>query len=225
MGSFNIPMPGVEHSMSDLLSRVPRQFREQAEKGFAILATVSPHHYAEVLRAAVATLESRQPALEELQKALELSQNDISLLFAAAMLTVPVVGQSGGDSSSEFIAAAVRARIIPEGAAEKVRPFVETVVAERTHITRAIRRAALPRQLLPSLSNVEMLVDLRMLFDKDVVAEGLAVAVVRVETDEDDQQMCFQASREQLGQLKSDIEETIKKMDLAEEWGRREPKA
>jgi len=211
--------------MSDLLSRVPRQFREQAEKGFGILAGVSPRHYAEILRAAVIALESRQPPLEELGRALELPQNDISLLFAAAMLTVPVVGQSGGDSSSDFIAAAVRGRIMPEGLAEKIRPFIDTVVSERAQITRAVRRGSLPRQVMPSLTDVEIVVDLRMLFEKDVVAEGLAVAMMHIDTDENGQEVWFQASRDQLTQLKSDIEDAIKKMELAEAWSRREPKA
>jgi len=79
MGSFNIHIPSGATSMSDLLSTVPRAFREQAEKGFAILAKVSPEHYGEILRAAVVAVQSRRPPLEELGKALGLPKNDISL--------------------------------------------------------------------------------------------------------------------------------------------------
>jgi hypothetical protein len=148
----------------------------------------------------------------------------LALLFAAAMLTVPVVGQDGGDTSGEFIAAAVRGRIIAENIAEKIRPFVDAVIAERVQITRAIRRGSLPTQVLPSLASFDVVVDLRMLFEKETVAEGLAVAVMHLDTDSDGEEMRFQASREQLEQLKDDIEDALRKMELAETWGRREPK-
>jgi hypothetical protein len=225
MGSFHIHIPRGEISISEMLSRVPRAFRDQAEKGFTILATVSPDHYAEILRAAVVAVQSRRPPLEELEKALDLSKSDISMLFSAAMLTVPVVGQDGGDTSNDFIAAAVRGRIIAENIAEKVRPFVDTVVAERTKITRAIQRGSLPNQVFPSLTNFEVAVDLRMLFEKDAVAEGIAVAVMHLDTDADGEEIWFQASRDQLEQLKDDIEDALKKMGLAETWGQRESKS
>jgi hypothetical protein len=58
MGSYNFTIPRTERPV-DLLSRMPRAFKDQAEKGFVVLAEVSKQHYAELLRAVVVTLESK----------------------------------------------------------------------------------------------------------------------------------------------------------------------
>jgi hypothetical protein len=52
----------LERPISEALSGVPRAFKDQARKGFVVLAEVGPNHYAEVLRAVVTTLESPKGA-------------------------------------------------------------------------------------------------------------------------------------------------------------------
>jgi hypothetical protein len=60
--SFNLTIPRLERPISEALSGVPRAFKDQARKGFVVLAEVGPNHYAEVLRAVVTTLESPKGA-------------------------------------------------------------------------------------------------------------------------------------------------------------------
>jgi hypothetical protein len=46
-----------------------------------------------------------------------------------------------------------------------------------------------------------------------------------VDTDAEVEELWFQASRQQMQQLKIDVDEAIRRMDLAEAWGNRGPKA
>ena len=73
------------------------------------------------------------------------------------------------------------------------------------------------------MSNVEIVIDLRMAFEQQAVFEAVPVAIVHIDTDADNEEMWFQASRAQLERLRIDIDEAIKRMEVAEAWGRREP--
>ncbi len=223
MGSFNINIPRSERALADMVGRFPRAFREQAEKGFVVLATVNSQHYAEILKAVVITLESKRAPLENLEKYLKLSKNDLSMLFAAAMLTVPFLGEGG--NAEEFVGSAVKSGLIRAELVPQIQPFIDTVVAERAQIGRAIRRAALPGEVLPFLSNVEVAVDLRIGFEQEAVADAVPVAVIHIDTDANGKEIWFQASKQQMELFKKDIEEAIKRMDIAEAWGLRESKA
>ena len=198
---------------------MPRAFRDQAEKGFAVLAELSKQHYAELLRAVVVAIESNKPPLEDLEKNLKISANDLSSLFAAAMLTVPVLSQ--GINAEEFITSAVKTGIIPQNLVSKIQPFVDAVVAERAQIGRAIRRAALPAQVLPYMSDFEVAVDIRLAFEEEAVLEAVPVAIVHIDTDANDEEIWFQASIQQMRKLKSDVEQAIKRMEAAEAWSTR----
>jgi hypothetical protein len=59
IGSFNITIPRSERPVAEIVSRVPRAFRDQAEKGFVVLAEVAKQHYAEILKAVVIALAAR----------------------------------------------------------------------------------------------------------------------------------------------------------------------
>jgi hypothetical protein len=222
MGSLTFTIPRFERPIPEILSRIPRPFREQAEKGFVVLADVGQHNYAEILQAVIFTLESKKPPLAELEKSLKLPMNDLGSLFAASMLMVPILAD--GANADDFVSSAVKGGLIGENLVPKIRPFVDTVMAQRVQIERAIRRATLPAQVLPHISDVEIVVDLRVAFEEQAVIEAVPVAIVHIDTDVDGKEIWFQSSKQQMQQLKSDIDEAIKKMEVADAWGRREPK-
>ncbi len=222
MGSFNFTIPSSERPLPDILTRIPRAFRDQAEKGFAVLAEVSPQHYAEILQAVIVTFESKKPPFESLEKSLRISKSDLSYLFAAAMLIVPILGEGG--TAEEFLSSSVKTRLINEGLVPRIQPFVDTIVAERAVIAKAIRRSALPAQVLPYFSDIQIAVDLRMDFEGEEVSEAVPVAVIHIDTDVNNEEMWFQCSKQQMLQLKNDIDAAVKKMEAAEAWGKREPK-
>ena len=135
------------------------------------------------------------------------------------MLTVPVLSQ--GINAEEFITSAVKAGIIPQNLVSKIQPFVDAVVAEKAQIGRVMRRAALPAQVLPYMSNFEVAVDIRLAFEEEAVLEAVSVAIVHIDTDANSEEIWFQASIQQMRKLKSDVELAIKRMEAAEEWSTR----
>jgi hypothetical protein len=223
MGAFNFTIPRGDRSISDVLARIPKTFKEEAGRGFVLLSDIAPSQYAEILQAVILTLESRRPPLEKLSEYLKIQANQISSLFAASMFTVSVLGEGG--SAEEFINAALASGLIREDRVAKIRPFVETIATQQPQVGRIIRRAAMPAQVLPSISNAEVVVDLRLAFDEESVSEFVPVAVVHIDTDIDKAEIWFQASKYQMLQLKSDVDEAIRRMEIAEAWGKREPKA
>ncbi len=220
MDSFSFTIPRLERPLSDMLTRIPRAFRERAQKGFAVLADVPQQSYAEILKAAIVTLESKKAPLDELEKSLQLSTTDLSSLFAGSMLIVPILGESG--NAEEFVGSAVKSGLIPESLVPKIQPFIDVIVAQRAQIQRAMRRGSLSTQVLPFISNVEIVVDLRIGFEEQDIIEAVPIAIFHIATDTEGQEMWFQSSKHQMQQLKSDLDEAIKRMESAETWGRRE---
>ncbi len=201
---------------------MPRAFKDQAEKGFVVLSDIPKQNYAEVLQAVIATLESKKPPLDDLEKSLKLSKGDLSSLFAAAMLTVPILGEGG--NAEEFVSSAVKSGLIKETLVPKIQPFIDTIVSQKAVIGRAIRRASLPSQVFPSFSSIEVAVDLRIGFEDQKVVDAVPVAIVHIDTDTNGDEMWFQCSKHEMLQLKSEIEDAVKRMEAAESWGNRESK-
>jgi hypothetical protein len=201
---------------------MPRSFREQAEKGFRTLAGLPPTRYAEIINSVISGLESKQAPIDDLQKSLGLSSDDVSSLFSAAMLTIPMLGE--GADPAQFLASAVKQGILDDETSAKVKPFIDTVATQRVQIGNSIRRTALPAQVLPFLTDFEVVVDLRMQFNDQTVIDAVPVAMLHVDTNSTGQEIWFQASKQQMVQLRDDVEGAIKQMETAEAWGQREPK-
>jgi hypothetical protein len=167
--------------------------------------------------------ETKEAPLENLEKTLKIKPTDLSALFSAAMMTVPTLGE-GGDVG-EFIAAVEKYGIISRDTLTKVQPFLDSIVSQRSIIGQSIRRAALPAQVLPYITNVEIVVDLRMAFLDNAVQDVVPVAMVHIDTDAQAQEIWFQASKSQMLQLRNDVDEAIKRMEAADAWGQKEKKA
>ena len=214
-------LPRPERSLADALAGAPRAFREQAQKGFRVLAGIGREHHGEIVRSVIRTLESRQPHFEELEKSLSLSKDDLSGLVAAAMIAVPLLAERG--TAEEFTSAAVKVGLLPAELTQEIVPFAQSVISERSGLGRTIRRTAMSSQVLPYLAEVEIVVDLRIDFENQEVHEAVPLAMFHIDTDANGQEIWFQASKPQLERLRSDIEAAIKRMENAEAWARRGP--
>ena len=122
----------------------------------------------------------------------------------------------------EFLVAATRVELIRPEIQAKVRSFLDNIVADRVEVKKALRRASLPSQVLPFLTDFEVVVDLRVAYEDDAVLSVVPVALFHIDTDANSQEIWFQASKGQLERLKADIDSTLKKMEAAEKWGSRE---
>ncbi len=220
MGSFNISIPRSGRSLAETLGRLPPAFKDQAQNGFVVLAGLHPQHFAAILTSVIGALESKRAPLEYLERNLSLPPSELGALFAAAMLMVPILAEVG--KADEFVELAVKTELLPRDLAGKIQPFIDAVVLQRSQIQRAIRRAELQTQALPSLTRMELAIDLRVAFDDDHVTDAVPVVVIYVATDADGGEIWFQASKQQMQDLKNDVDEAIRKMDIAEAWGGRE---
>jgi len=179
--SFSITLPRTDLPLADALARAPRAFREQAQKGFRVLAGVGKEHYGEIIDAVMRTLENKQPSFEELARSLSLPADQMGGVLAAAMLIVPLLANRG--TPEEFSTEAARAGFLPPDVGRAIEPFAQSVFEKRAELGRIMRRAALPGQVMPSLTNVEIVVDVRVDFEDQEVYEVAPVAMLHLDTD------------------------------------------
>jgi hypothetical protein len=67
MGSHSFTIPRAR-LMPDVLKGIPKSFRDQAEKGFVVLAEVGPQVYSEIVQAVFKTLDTKNPHLMSSKK-------------------------------------------------------------------------------------------------------------------------------------------------------------
>lgn len=139
--------------------------------------------------------------------------------MAAAMVAVPLLGNSG--TVEEFTAAATKVEILTPDLVDKLLPFFQVVIQEQPLLARAIRRASLPGQVLPSFTDFEIAIDVRIAFEDHGVYESVPVAIVHIDTDASGGEIWFQASKAQMERLKSSVDTAIKRMELAEAWAQK----
>jgi hypothetical protein len=205
-----------------MLARLPRAFRDDAEKGFRVLSRIPSEKFEEIIQRAIVMVESRRPPIDGLRASLGLSASDISSVFAAAMLMIPFVGE--GVTTAEFSDAATTAKLIDSEFVAKLKTFFDAFVAQAKPVAEAIKRSSVSDQVLPSFYEMDIAVDMRLAFSGDKVDIAVPVAVLHVDTDAEDRQIWFQCSKQQLAFIRDDIDDALKKMELAESWARREPK-
>jgi hypothetical protein len=218
--SLTFTIPRAERPIADMLGGIPRAFRDDAQKGFLILARIHIADYAEILSAVMTALESKTASLDGLEQRLQLPKSDLGALFAASMLVVSLLAEGG--TQEEFLAAALKAELVRPERQAKIRPFLDNIVADRARVKKALRRASMSSEVLPFLSTFEVTVDLRMAYEDNAVIDAVPVAVLHIDTDANGQEIWFQASRGQLERLRIDIDSTLKRMDAAENWGKRD---
>jgi hypothetical protein len=217
--SFNVTLGRRNMPLSEALARAPRAFREQAQKGFRILSGLGKEQYGLVVDVVIGTLERGQPSLVELGKRLSMTEDETTSLFAAAMIVVPLLINQ--KTPEEFRTEATKAGFLPPEVADASVPFAKSVYEKREALGRVMRRSALPSQVLPTLTNVEIVVDIRMDFEDQEVYEAVPVAMFHIDTDVSNTELWFQASKSQLEHFRDDLSETIKRMEIAETWARK----
>lgn len=205
--------------LSEALTRAPRAFREQAQKGFRILSGLGKDQYGLIVEVVMGTLERGQPSLGELGRRLALTEDETTSLFAAAMILVPLLVNQ--KTPEEFRTEATKAGFLPPEVADAAVPFAKSVHEKREALGRAMRRSALPSQVLPALTNVEIIVDIRMDFEDQEVYEAVPVALFHVDTDVSHTELWFQASKSQMEHFRNDLDEAIKRMEIADAWARK----
>jgi hypothetical protein len=216
MGTLRFNLPRSGRPVGEILTKLPRAFRDDAEKGFGLLANVSESHYEEIIQHTIVMIDSRRPPIEELGRALGLTPVDTGAVVAAAMLVVPIFGE--GTEAEEFLNAATKVKLFDQALVPKLRPFVNKVASHTAQIATVIKKATLTDQVLPSFVYIDVAVDVRLGFAEGRVDIAAPVALVYIDTDADNKELWFQCSKQQLHLIREEIETALKKMDAAEAW-------
>jgi hypothetical protein len=66
---------------------------------------------------------------------------------------------------------------------------------DRSSVTSALRRTSLATRLLPSLTDLNCVVDIRVGFDNDEIALAVPVVLVHIDTDSKDQEIWFKCRK------------------------------
>lgn len=222
MGTIRFNVPRSDRSANEMLARLPRAFRDDAEKGFTVLSRIPSDKFEEIIQRAIVMVESRRPPIDGLQASLELPAGDISNVFAAAMLMIPFIGE--GVTTAEFSDAATKSKLIDSESVARLKTFFDAFVAQAKSVAEAIKRSSVSDEVLPSFYEMDIAVDMRLAFSGDNVDIAVPVAVLHIDTDAEDRQLWFQCSKQQLAIIRDDIDEALKKMKVAESWASREPK-
>ena len=109
--------------------------------------------------------------------------------------------------------------------AEKDRPATEAVLthfqAEQAKIKGAFRRVAVTNSVLPTLDEFEVVVDVRMSFDRGSVAFAVPMAVAHIDTDVPHEELWVQMSKARLKTLVKDLTKALEQLEQAEVWAAR----
>lgn len=87
-----------------------------------------------------------------------------------------------------------------------------------------MRRAALPAEVFPYFSDIDIAVDLRFAWESDAISDAVPVALLAIDTDAEGERIWFQASKQQMRDIQQGIEKALKQMEAIEAWADREPK-
>jgi len=105
---------------------------------------------------------------------------------------------------------------------------IQAVLAALQHrsgeIEEKVERQSLAHAVLPSFEHIRTVVDLRLKITDGSLATFAAVVVALLWTDDDDQKLVFQLSREQLKRLIDELQDAMTEMDEKETWIRNRSK-
>jgi hypothetical protein len=219
MGSLRLNLPRPGRPAAEILRRLPPAFREDAERGFVLLANIPQDRYEILVRHTIVMMDSRRPPVDELTKTLGLTASETGSVVSAAMIVVPMFGE--GTTADGVLEAATKVKLIDPSLVPKLKLFVDTVAANGPEIAAVIKRVALTDQVLPSFMTVDVAVDVRLGFAEGRVDVVAPVALIHIDTDRENEELWFQCSKQQLLLIREEVETALKKIDAAEAWAAR----
>jgi hypothetical protein len=117
-------------------------------------------------------------------------------------------------SAEEFVQAG-RDIIFDAASEPTVRAIADIIIRQRPMLARAMARHQLAAEVLPSLAQFEVMVDLRIRFNNNAPDEFVSVAVVHIDTD-GMQELWLQLSKSDITIMLDKLTKASKEMDLAE---------
>lgn len=213
-----MPFPDATpvHQLSKEIAELPDRAKSAVRRGFEVAAALPEADRDRISEMVIQALlnESERVDEENIADAIGIGRVDAARLATAYMLTIGLLTQRAV-SSEEFVTATRNALFGPseEGV---VLQFVQSVVSNRLALETSRARARLASAVLPSLEHLSVAVDLRIEFDDDQIKTVAPVAIVRIDTDLEDQTLIIQLSKFDVGLIIDQLTKIQKQMSLAE---------
>ena len=220
MGTFRVRLPSSGAIESDF-ERMPAPVRSFVRDGFDILARVPEKSFDDLRTAVIESVHSGSAIKEgDLPTRLGVSAEDTRVLLGSMSLIASMVS-AREITADEFVISAVNVKLIGPQNKQAAHSFISAILRDRTALKRSIEQSSAASEVLPSLLDFEVTVDLRLAFEKNAVRDSIPVALVHIDTDAMSEELWFQANKRQLERLIKELEDAVQKMEQAEKWARR----
>ena len=214
MPDFQIHIP-LESPLLENLSGLPPDFKTYLGKGFTVLSRLSEDKFLALVDIAQDYLAVPVSAnrAEVTSKFGINSEDAMALMTATSFVTFTLTSRP--DSAEGFIHALIAAKVIPETHQPNV---LRLAGNNRVALKEILERSRVAGALLPSLTQFETTIDLRLGFERNQVGFAVPVVLMHVDTDAQGEELWLQVNKKQLDNLIKDLEEARRRLGEAEKW-------
>jgi hypothetical protein len=218
--SFRLPI-----GTSDFFNDIPKAAKRFLRESLNVAARVHQQHARLITTTILESAASgTEPKASDLSTQFGLNDNDGQSLLGAISFLVLILSKPDGPESVSTIVDELRSAGILDPAAEgAVSAILNGLDHERPAVAAAFRRSNLASRLLPSLTDLSFVVDVRVDFDGDRIALAIPVVLVHIDTDTTDNEIRFQMNKRQLEVVIEDLKKTLSRVEAAEKWAQGQP--
>jgi hypothetical protein len=214
--SFRLPAGAIP---SEVFKDIPKGARTFLRRGFVVLNRVFPK-YSEALLSLpadlLATNAQRDPA--DIASRLGIPVEDARNLLGTMSFLALIASSAEPEPLSKTTAALVEAELLEATGKQPAEAVLAHFQQERTKVGSAFRKTTLSSRLLPSLTSLDFVVDVRVDFDREEVGVAVPVVLAHLDTDAVHQELWFQMSRPQVENVLEDLKKVLSRLEQAEKW-------
>lgn len=215
---FGVPSKGT---LKEALGEIPSDFRGYFRAGFSGLTKVETRNWPGIL--AVSQLPAPVVVGLELEQAaadLGVDTEELLRLATAARLLLGILAFRT-ESVADFTAAATDLGILDSKDVPRISEFAETAAKDRQALKQALLASSLQSELLPSLTQFEVKIDVRLDFEKEKVTNAVPVTLVHIDTDSSEKELWFQMTPSQVEGLAAKLQQVVKQLKEAEQLAKK----
>ena len=205
----------VVNQLSEEIAALPTRAAVATRQGFAIASALPEMNRQKAVELILASVQRSRAGFDTdlISSEINIPRRDAGRLMTALSVTLGLLSDNVA-SLEEFVQAG-RDIIFDAASEPTVRAIADIIIRQRPTLARAMARHQLAAEVLPSLAQFELMVDLRIRFNNNAPDEFVSVAVVHIDTD-GMQELWLQLSKSDIATILVKLNKASKEMDLAE---------
>ena len=208
-------------TLKETFADIPDHVRGHIRDGFRMLAKLSTEAWPNLVSLVEASgSQAADIELELVGRRLNISPEDVGEVLGSARLVCGILAFRS-DSPRDLVEAAQAIGVLEGNDSERVEKFADFVAKDRKKLKQGFEQASLQNSLLPSLSEFDVGIDLRLHFEDGKVSHAVPVIVAHIDTDSYEQELWFQMTPFQLESLIASLQEALKQLKEAESIARK----